>query len=525
MQVGAERASFQVDGCAGAGLGRDHDIAHVAFGQVPGQVVLRQVARRHVGWQRRRAGLAVERALDVRPVTPDAHDVRRPRRVLDRRDLARVDRLERIVYETHDAFVPEVEVAQVSPGRPLARRDVVQDLLHLRRELGVDELPELALKEVVGGERREGRHELLALLASVAARLDRVDDTRVSARTADALGLEELDERRLREARGRLRLVTFGRDALATQPVTRGEEGQWLVAVVERGLGIVGALHVGPEEAREEHAAARSPEGQLVRATPGRDPCRHELEARVRHLRCHGALPDEVVERRLDALQSVLLGGLHRRAGRPDGLVGLLRVARGALVLALALAEVIGAVTPRDGAPRRVQGLLREGGRVGAHVRYVAVLVQALRHAHGVARGEAELAAGFLLQGRGREGRRRRARLLALFQSGDPPGGRPGRCRELASPGLVEDDRVDARRQLGLQPAGVRVVVAPARDPHAAHVGEARVERRAEALQLGRQVPVRGADEAHAFAFAHDEEPHGHALHAPRAQLRRDLAP
>ena len=66
-------------------------------------------------------------------------------------------------------------------------------------------------------------------------------------------------------------------------------------------------------------------------------------------------------------------------------------------------------------------GLLRQVERVGAHVGDQAHLaladvdafVELLRDAHGLLRAEAQLARGFLLQGRGRERRRRIA--LALL--------------------------------------------------------------------------------------------------------------
>src|SRR5690606_25255310 len=112
----------------------------------------------------------------------------------------------------------------------------------------------------------------------------------------------------------------------------------------------------------------------------------------------HGALPDEVVERRLGAAQAVLVGGLHLGAGGADGLVRLLGVARALLVAPLAGAQVLAAVAALDRLAAGLQRLLREVGGVGAHVGDVAVLVERLRHAHGVARRQAQLAAGLLLQ-------------------------------------------------------------------------------------------------------------------------------
>ena len=74
-----------------------------------------------------------------------------------------------------------------------------------------------------------------------------------------------------------------------------------------------------------------------------------------------------------------------------------------------------------------VAGLLAGGGQGGlgqrravrTHVGDVAVLVQALRHAHGVLGGQPQLARGLLLEGRGGEGCRRPAGVGLLLDRGD----------------------------------------------------------------------------------------------------------
>src|SRR6185437_5616170 len=84
---------------------------------------------------------------------------------------------------------------------------------------------------------------------------------------------------------------------------------------------------------------------------------------------------------------------------------------------------VLGAVILLDEASRRGDRLVGEGDAVGPHIgdeadRLAAdidALVEPLRQAHRPAGAEAELARGFLLQGRGGEGRLRvAADLLAL---------------------------------------------------------------------------------------------------------------
>src|SRR5213076_3287810 len=63
---------------------------------------------------------------------------------------------------------------------------------------------------------------------------------------------------------------------------------------------------------------------------------------------------------------------------------------------------------------------LREGRRVGSHVGDVAVLVEALGHAHGRLCGEAELAAGVLLQRRRHERRAGTPRVRLALDAANP---------------------------------------------------------------------------------------------------------
>ena len=126
--------------------------------------------------------------------------------------------------------------------------------------------------------------------------------------------------------------------------------------------------------------------------------------------------------------------GAEAVPGRADGLVRLLGVLDLAGVDARGVRDVGGAV--------QLGGLLAGGGdrglgqrcRVGAHIGDVAVLVQPLRHRHGVLGREAELARGLLLQRGGAERRVRRAAVGLALDAGDgearrSPGAAPGRPR------------------------------------------------------------------------------------------------
>jgi hypothetical protein len=95
--------------------------------------------------------------------------------------------------------------------------------------------------------------------------------------------------------------------------------------------------------------------------------------------------------------------------------VRFLRVLGFVLVAARRIGNVIAAIVTVDHPPDGANGFLRHVDTVGAHVSdetdrlaaNIDAFIQPLRQSHGVGGREAELAAGFLLQGRGGEGRRR----------------------------------------------------------------------------------------------------------------------
>ena len=94
-----------------------------------------------------------------------------------------------------------VEAAQQRHPRPLAAGDLVQLLFHPGRELDVDVVAEM-LDQQVGDDVGDRFGVEPALLdPDVAAVGDRRDRRGVGRRTADAVLLERLDQRRLGEAR------------------------------------------------------------------------------------------------------------------------------------------------------------------------------------------------------------------------------------------------------------------------------------------------------------------------------------
>ncbi len=216
---------------------------------------------------------------------------------------------------------------------------------------------------------------------------------------------------------------------------------------------------------------------------------------------------------------------LRRAEGLPggaDGLVGLLRVLALARVEARLVRHGLGPVELRCLLARRVDRLLRERGRVGAHVGDVAVLVERLRDAHGLPRGEAELARRLLLQRRRGEGRGGATgvglRLDALHLQ------RHGRVAER----LGERFRAARVERTRVVLEGALVVeVAAGGDACTVDADEAGVERQllVDRRERCRQIPVRGGDEGQPLALAVHDQPGGGGLHAARGQAGTHLAP
>ena len=305
----------------------------------------------------------------------------------------------------------------------MARRDLVELVLHRRGESVVDQPPEVLLEQAGNGERHPRRHQRAALLVDVAAVLDGLDDRPVRRRPADAQFLERLDQRRLRVAGRRRGVVTVGCQLLGIDTLALCQVGQPALGVV--GLTaclLVEALDVGLEETGERDGAATGAENHLLaRACGARDPQRQRRAARIVHLRGHRALPDQLVEPELVGVQLTvqLARRLEHIAGRADRLVRLLRVLHLAGVLARRRVHVLLAVQLASLVARGVDGRLRQCRRVGTHISDVAVLVQPLRDAHRALGREAQLAAGLLLQRRRHERRVRPTGVRLLLNGGD----------------------------------------------------------------------------------------------------------
>jgi hypothetical protein len=104
--------------------------------------------------------------------------------------------------------------------------------------------------------------------------------------------------------------------------------------------------------------------------------------------------------------------------------------------------QVVGAEQLPDLIARGGDRRLRQRHRVGSHVGDEAGLVEVLGDRHRALRGEAELAAGLLLHGRGPERGVRAARVRLGLDAADSELRRSQRGRQRLRLGLVELDRM-----------------------------------------------------------------------------------
>ena len=194
----------------------------------------------------------------------------------------------------------------------------------------------------------------------------------------------------------------------------------------------------------------------------------------------------------------------------------LLGVRDGAFVEARLVRHGLRAVLARGMRAGGVQRRARERHGVGAHVRDVPRLVEALGEAHRRLRREAQLAARLLLERRGAEGRRGPAGVRLLVDA-------PHRERltaelrdERARPLLVEHENLGRCR-------AVLAEVTSTSDADAVDRDEPRRER--SRVERAEHVPVARGDESHPLPLAVDHEPRGDGLHAPGRKARHDLLP
>ena len=231
-------------------------------------------------------------------------------------------------------------------------------------------------------------------------------------------------------------------------------------------------------------------------------------ELGVSHLAGHGALPNQLIEGQVLAIKACLVGGSKTFPGGANGLVGLLGVAGLGGELARTWTQVVLAVHRGHAVAGRIDGLVGEVHRIGAHVGDEAALVEALGRAHRFAGREPQLAVGLLLQGAGGEGGHGLAHRGLGFHFGHPPRGSAGGRLEAAGFGFAEQLDLAA----GFQGTCGLIEIGAPRDALAFEVAELGFKAGTAVLELGLEIPVAATAEGASGPLTQHQQPHGHRL-------------
>ena len=302
----------------------------------------------------------------------------------------------------------------------------------------------MLLEQVGHRERGERRHQRLPLAHHVAAIDDGADDAGVGGRAADAVFFERLDQRRFGEARRRLGLVAHRLERGAVRRVARASGGS---GVSRSSSAASGSSEPSTYARRKPAKSVRNPLARKV-ALRTASSTAVDVFLRILHLRRHGALPDQVVERQLVVFEAGLVGRAEHAARRTDRLVRFLRVGDLVGIAARLVRQVLLAVEPLHQVAGRGDRLVRQRHRIGTHVGDEAALVQALRHLHRLLGGVAQLAVGFLLQRRRGERRVWPERSRRLLDADHLPARLAKSADECLRRRLVEQHHVGALGEL-----------------------------------------------------------------------------
>ena len=295
--------------------------------------------------------------------------------------------------------------------------DFVEFLFEIRREVVLHIAGEEAFEE--GGQQTALvlGNEALLLDAHIVAFTQHRQRRSIGGGATDAQFFHALDQRRLGEARRRLGEMLDGLYALLGERVACGHGGQAAAFLI---VLVVLAFLIELQEAVEAHDLAGGAQLELANGGGGahirRNLHRGALQLGGFHLAGDGAGPDQVIEGELVGLQiSGHLLGQPRGVGGAHGFMGLLRILLLGRIGAGRLGHIGGAVLPGDDLAGPGHRLGRHVDAVGTHIcnethglaAEVNAFIEALGELHGAGGGEAQLAGGFLLQGRGGEGRGR----------------------------------------------------------------------------------------------------------------------
>ena len=210
-------------------------------------------------------------------------------------------------------LVSAVELADEIEPVPLAAGNLIEVLFHLGGELDVDEIAEVTAQQARDRKRRETGHERLALPEDVAAALDGPDRRRVGRRAADAEPLELLDERGFGEPRraARCRGASVRAPPRARAPPapapTRSPTVSFGSTVSCSSSSAAGSSLPSTYARRKPANSMALPDAVkiagLAVGTGAGNLDRGAQHACVHHLRRHRALPDQLVDPQIAAVE------------------------------------------------------------------------------------------------------------------------------------------------------------------------------------------------------------------------------
>ena len=329
------------------------------------------------------------------------------------------------VFDRLGELVPE----GVHHLAPIARSggDVVEFLLQPGGEAGVDIVLEEADQERGDQPSPVLGDEAALIETDVFAVLQDGQDRGVGGGAADAEFLHFLDQAGLGVARRRLGEMLQRVDVAALQRVLGGHRRQHAVVVFSRGTGfrLVSVFAVELQEPVERDDGAVGAQGLALAVHDIHD---NLIQFRRLHLGRDGALPDQVVQAALVVRQAVDDAvGRASGLGRADRLVRFLGVLDFADVFARCGRDVVGAVGVFDVLADGGDGFAGHLDAIGPHVGDQAsgltvdvdAFVKLLCQTHRLLRTKTQFPGCFLLQRRGREGRRRIAAHALLFHRPD----------------------------------------------------------------------------------------------------------
>jgi len=192
------------------------------------------------------------------------------------------------------------EFAQQLAPVHLAARDIVELFLEMGSEIVFDVAREIAFEEGRDDAAAVFGNEALAVDAHVIALLQHVDDAGIGRGPADAEFFESLHQAGFRITRRRFGEMLLGQHLAAVQRLVLGDIGQQRVAVVVLAL-LVLAFVVERQEAVELDDRAGG--AQLHGVVAAGDIDRYLIEHGAFHLARHGALPDQLVDAELLAVE------------------------------------------------------------------------------------------------------------------------------------------------------------------------------------------------------------------------------